>query len=428
MHIPRQLLGDGGSAASPATSAVKAVVAHFIVGFTISYSQADWLNDITQASAMGIDAFALNFGSDPWQPNQIANAYAAAAAHGSSFKLFLSFDMTSIPCASAGDAANIGHALNQYASHPSQFWYKDRPYTSTFGGERCTFGTGDVNSGWTSAVRNGVSTPYSFVPGFFTDPNTFGSYPVVDGEFNWNGAWPMSGSDETFDSDGSYIASDNGKLFMAAASPWFFAHYPWKNEVFRSSDWLWNTRWDQIIAHRDQVDIVEIVTWNDYSESHYIGPVTAAASPPGGTYWQNGYDHQGWLNMVPYYAQAFKTGANPTISTDHIYIWSRPHPADATACCDGIGKPANAQWESDNLWAVVFASSTGTVTLTSGSNVQSFEVPAGVTKLQVPSAPGGIRGTLTRLGAAVVDVNPGAAFTYTLTPQQYNYNAFVAWA
>ncbi|EIN03508.1 glycoside hydrolase [Punctularia strigosozonata HHB-11173 SS5] len=413
MHIPR-------------ASSTKAVVAHFIVGYTYSYSQNDWFNDINLASSMGIDAFALNLGADSWQPSQIANAYSAASSHGSDFKLFLSFDMSSIPCGSGGDASNIGNLLNAYANHGNQFYFNGRPYTSTFGGEGCAFGTGDVNSGWTTAVRNNVGANYYFVPAFFGDPNGWANYAVVDGVFNWNGGWPMSANDVTFDSDAGYISAANGKLVMSAVSPWFFAHYSWKNEVFDTNDWLWNERWEQLVQHRDQVDVVQILTWNDYSESHYVGPVDG--SPPDGTYWQNGFDHQGFLNMVPYYSQAFKTGNYPTVSADHLFIWSRPHPAGASACCDGIGKPANADWLSDYLWAVAFAASDGSVTLTSGSNTQTFSVTAGVNKLQLASSPGGIQGTLTRDGKAVVDVDPGSAFTYTSDPQQYNYNAFVAWA
>jgi glucan endo-1,3-alpha-glucosidase len=72
----------------------------------------------------------------------------------------------------------------------------------------------------------------------------------------------MSDTDETFDSDNQYISDNSGKIFMAAASPWFFTHYTGKNWIYRSDDWLWNTRWEQIIANRASVDIVEIVTWN----------------------------------------------------------------------------------------------------------------------------------------------------------------------
>lgn len=80
------------------------------------------------------------------------------------------------------------------------------------------------------------------------------------------------------------------------------------------------------------------------------------------------------------------------------------------------------------VWAIVFATAPADVTLaTSASNTQVFSVPAGVTKLSVPiSAGDGMRGTLTRNGQKVVDVQP-STFSFSGSPATYNYNAFVAY-
>jgi len=40
------------------------------------------------------DAFALNIGREDWMPARVADAYSAAKALNSKFKLFISFDMT----------------------------------------------------------------------------------------------------------------------------------------------------------------------------------------------------------------------------------------------------------------------------------------------------------------------------------------------
>lgn len=47
-----------------------------------------------------------------------------------------------------------------------------------------------------------------------------------------------------------------------------------------------------------------------------------------------------WLNLTQYYATAFKTGQYPPIEKDAIFLWSRPHPASASAP-DSVGPPAN---------------------------------------------------------------------------------------
>ena len=63
--------------------AQKYVVAHHMVGNTYPYTQDDWLNDVTAAHGAGIDAFALNIGSDSWQPTQVASACVhPSAIHG----------------------------------------------------------------------------------------------------------------------------------------------------------------------------------------------------------------------------------------------------------------------------------------------------------------------------------------------------------
>ena len=65
-----------------------------MVGNTFPYTQDTWLNDINLAHNHGIDAFALNIGTDSWESDQVANAYEAAKNSGTGFKLFISFDMT----------------------------------------------------------------------------------------------------------------------------------------------------------------------------------------------------------------------------------------------------------------------------------------------------------------------------------------------
>ena len=63
-----------GRKAHKRDDAPKFVVAHHMVGNTYPYTQDDWASDIKAANAAGIDGFALNTGTDDWQPAQIASA------------------------------------------------------------------------------------------------------------------------------------------------------------------------------------------------------------------------------------------------------------------------------------------------------------------------------------------------------------------
>jgi glucan endo-1,3-alpha-glucosidase len=79
---------------------------------------------------------------------------------------------------------------------------------------------------------------------------------------------------------------------MASVSPWFFTVCPIylrcviltdlpqhygpdsfnKNWIYRGDDWLYAERWELLVQHRSQVDLVEIVTWN--GKYHLIFPST----------------------------------------------------------------------------------------------------------------------------------------------------------
>ena len=53
----------------------KYVVAHHMVGNTFPYTIDDWAEDIVLAHEAGIDGFALNMGTDSWQPARVADAW-----------------------------------------------------------------------------------------------------------------------------------------------------------------------------------------------------------------------------------------------------------------------------------------------------------------------------------------------------------------
>ncbi|KAF5332438.1 hypothetical protein D9758_015130 [Tetrapyrgos nigripes] len=53
------------------------------------------------------------------------------------------------------------------------------------------------------------------------------------------------------------------------------------------------------------IDIIQIISWNDYGESHYIGPIKGA-QPVGSEAWTGGMGHAAWLPPTSYYASAFK--------------------------------------------------------------------------------------------------------------------------
>ncbi|KAF9516438.1 glycoside hydrolase family 71 protein [Hydnum rufescens UP504] len=396
-----------------------------MVGNAYSYIQSTWSTNIAAAMSGGIDGFALNVGADSWALSRVSDAYAAAA--GTSFKLFLSFDMTSLPCASPGDATVLRQYISTYANHPNQLYYQGKLIVSSFSGQDCTFGQGDINSGWNYAIKTTAPQPVAFIPSFFSGTSSFASTPVMDGEFNWNGGWPMSDSDIDFSSDQTFISAIGGRYRIAAVSPVFFTHYGVntynKNWIYRSDDWLYNTRWELLIEKRAQIDMVEIITWNDYGESHYIGPI--GADQPNSQAWVNGFDHQGWNIMTKYYADAWRTGVYPTITKNRIFLSSRPHSRDLTIN-DPIGKPSNWQWTDDYLYAVVFATGPGSLRLSIGSSSSTTDINAGVNKIKLALSPGSPTAVLFDSGGNTILTFSPSGFTYITNPSAYNFNYYMA--
>ena len=168
--------------------------------------------------------------------------------------------------------------------------------------------------------------------------------------------------------------------------------------------------------------MIEIVSWNDYGESSYIGPIKGAQ--PNSQAWVDGFDHSAFLDLTKYFSTAYKTGSYPTIEEDKLYLFARPHAKDATATADSVAKPTNADMAEDALFGIVLASEAGDVTVTAGNNVWTAQVQPGLSQVSVPlSAGDGMGMTLSRNGQTVVQLNPGE-FTFEASPSTYNFNAF----
>ncbi|KAH8824975.1 glycoside hydrolase [Flagelloscypha sp. PMI_526] len=437
----------------------KLVVAHHMVGNTFPYTQQDWADDMALASANGIDGFALNYGPEEFNNDQLDNAYAAAAQFPD-FKLFLSMDMSVLPCDSPEGGQALRDKVLKYADNPNQLQVNGKTFVSTFAGESCNFGAASVPEGWSSQFSKhpDLDGKITFAPAFFIDPTGFSDFgDVMDGSFNFNGGWPIGlkadqfnalnadqvsaegvtegdvgsviGSTTSDDAQRAGLESISGKFYMTAVSPWFFTHFGAdsfnKNFMFLGDEHLYARRWENLIATRDSVDIVQIATWNDWGESHYISPVKAASAlPKGSEQWVNGMPHDGFLPLTKFFAESFKSGQTAP-SEDTVVLVSRPHPVQAEAP-DPVGRPTDFDLTRDKMWATVVLKEPATVEIkTSDTNVLSSDLPAGVSKLSLPIAAGeSMSANIVRGGQSVVETAQ-SNFTFNATPQSFNFNSFV---
>ena len=226
------------------TSAQKYVFAHVVVGNTAAHTQSTWENDITLAQDAGIDAFALNCGyPDSNIPTQVANAFAAAEALGSTFKLFFSFDYLGggEPWPATGDNS-VSSYLNEYKTSAAYFNYASAPFASTFEGP-------SYASDWSQggSIRTAVGSVY-FVPDWTSlGPGSIGSVlDDIEGFFSWN-MWPDGATNMTDDPDKQWQAAIGSKTYMMGVSPWFFHSASGGLDWVWRGDSLWADRWAETL-------------------------------------------------------------------------------------------------------------------------------------------------------------------------------------
>ncbi|KAJ6043821.1 hypothetical protein N7499_006240 [Penicillium canescens] len=299
------------STATTATqpSSTKAVFAHYMVG---SMTSEQAVIDVKDAMNAGFDGFALNThtisASDTWNINALN--YLFAAASGTSFKLFVSFDM------SWGlDVTKLADFLAPYATQDAYYKVNGQAFVSTFTGGTIS------NAQWDSGFIQPLTSTYGIKPFFVPDfddfsgyPNgVFSAYPILNGVFSWETAWPSPGTTPTnvtsqVDSAALQQAHAAGKVYMMPMSPLQFKYMGSGQNWYRIGEVNLPERMAQ--ALQLQPDFVEIITWNDAGESHYVGDFwqEQIAGSNIGNY-ANGYDHKGWLQVIAPFIKAYKAGA-----------------------------------------------------------------------------------------------------------------------
>ncbi|THY17642.1 glycoside hydrolase [Aureobasidium pullulans] len=411
----------------------KAVFAHYIVGnvatLTPSYSTADWQKDIRSAQSSHIDAFALNIANDGRYGAQLANAFSAANTLG--FKLFFSFDYAAQGAFSQQVVIDL---INQYKGNGAYYQYNGKAFVSTF--------EGPGNSGDWTTIKS--QTGCFFIP----DWSSLGAQGainrgVADGLFSWE-AWPVGPNDMTTQPDVSYKNALAGKPYMMPVSPWFYTNLPGysKNWLWRGDD-MWYDRWQQVMSI--QPDFVEILTWNDWGESHYIadldtrqfGLFGADAGKAPFNYASN-MPHDGWRLFLPYVIDMYKNG-KASISTEGLVSWYRLTPGSACSSGGTTGNTASqgqqeyppAQLAQDKVFYSALLTSTADVTVTIGGTTQTGtweNVPSGGSGIYHGSVPFSGRGAvtvkITRNGNTVAQMN-GLSITDTCANGIENWNAWV---
>jgi hypothetical protein len=272
-------------------------------------------------------------------------------------------------------------------------------------------------SWWTQVINlleSQYGLPISFQAVFnnASDANLKAFAPIADGFGNWGTRTERT----TLNSpDNVARAHALGKTWMAPVAV--------QDVRYRSLSWAEanNTasvraQWSKAIA--EKADYVQLVTWNDYSESTQIAP---------------SQDHgSAFLDLTRFYTSWFHTGSQPAITTDAIVLTHRtqfvsarpsyPQSLMGAPALDGTSTPAR-----DLVEAVVWLPSAATVQITVGGSTKSFSAPAGVSAFTVPLELGNVSAKIVRSGVTADSVASPYAVVSTPYVQDLQYYAASSW-
>eukprot|EP00250_Pteridium_aquilinum_P013894 c21640_g1_i1 orf=729-2081(+) len=412
---------------TPCQAQSKMVFAHYMLySFLYTDDVAGFTREIALAKQHGIDGFALNtkVWDDPIYQQRADYLYQAADAAGN-FKLFFSADMSG-----SLTLDNIITMLTRYAGYSSQLTYNGKQFISTFAGRIVSIAPyTDPLSTW----RDGIFTPaggsYYFVP-FFETGGTESDISYVLNEFDsilsgllaWGtSAWPYVNGAVSDAADQAYISScaAAGKIYMASVSPWFYNTTSIIGNY--AGDTLWRTHWQQLISL--QPNLIEILTWNDWGERHYVVPIPNNSDPntPYGVADFNdaGHPHLAYLDLAGrYFIPWYKTGQQPAIdsaSKEAIYIfYYKQSKAGSTV--------VNSDLLDDKVYVTVLLYQPADVTITSGTQSMTFSnVPAGLQSVSMAFNTGQQSASVTRSGATILTVTgdllivtPGSTYDFNV--------------
>lgn len=350
----------------------------------------------------------MNIGAtDSYTNTQLTNAYTAAVTVGG-FYMFLSFDYLT---EGAWSPSAAQAAISAYATYSSQYLFDGKPLVSTFEG---TYSGSTNIDGWAQIK---AATNCFLMPAWSSigAPGITANYDVMDGSFSWN-AWADGPNELDTTSDNAYISALAGKPYMMPVSPWFYTNLPQynKNWLWRGDN-LWYNRWQEVLTI--QPEFVEIITWNDFGESHYIGPLNAAEYPAGAAAYVADNPHDGWRAALPLFIAAYKDGNTtaPTVATDQLVWTHRPNPAASGSDGGTTGNnpayqttypPGDISQDVIQVDAILTGPATVTVQIGSNSATTLSALNAGVNHFSVPfnGQTGSVTYTVSRDNVNVLSV------------------------
>lgn len=356
-----------------------------------NWQQLNMEGEVRAAIARGITGFTFDSmsGSDGTDSNSPLHLMLAAAhAVDPRFKIVVMPDITVL----GSDINTIVQIIASVASSPAAYRLSDgRLVVSAFDAGQ------NSASWWQTAIAklNSLGVQVAFVPTFLSWPATADAYAGFSYGFADWGAATVAAASSMLDDPG-IIHSTYKKIFMMPVDP---QQYRPKNFLFweAGNSAAFRGAWTGSI--QGDADWVQLVTWNDFSESGAIAPFTDTTLQRSiGT---------GYYNLTGYYSAWFLTGQQPRITHDVLYYFYRRETTSAAAAAQSQ-KAAIATGVAENsIELLAFLTSPGVLKISVGGKTVTQNAPAGITSFKVPSAAGTPLFTLSRSGADVFSFQGG---------------------
>ncbi len=358
--------------------------------------------EVAQAQGAGIDGFTVNIMSvsgSNWDATK--NLFTAAERQGG-------FAVVPMVDASASVAAvspeTVADRLAELYRSKAAFRVGDRMLLSSFAAEKQSV------EWWSRIIQrlqrtHGVQVTFQAVFLNPSDANMSAFRAIADGYGNWGVRTPWHTANGP---DYAARARALGKTWMAPVS---VQDYRPRAGVFAESGNTDNLRASWRRAIDSGAQYVQLVTWNDYSESTQFAP----SADHGDTF----------LDISRPYLDWFHAGAEPKVTQDQAFLVHRTQFAGArpslghTLATPTLGGTSSTP--TDEVEAVVYLTAPATVTVTVGGTATRFDAPAGRSVYTVPLRQGAVSASIDRSGKRVISLTSPYRVVGTPRVQDLSY-------
>jgi hypothetical protein len=363
-------------------------------GVTVS-PKTNWLQlnmerEVSAAIARGITGFTFDSlsATDATDSNSALHLMLGAAhTVDSRFKIMVMPDITAL----GSDSNAVVEIIAAAAASPAAYRLSDGRLVVT------AFDAGLNPPSWWQSVISRLASQgihIAFVPTFLGWSSVADAFaPFSYGFGDWGSATVGNSSAQQGDPE---IAHKTGKIFMMPVDP---QQYRPKDSVYweAGNSGAFRDAWNSSI--QGDADWIQLVTWNDFTETSAISPTTdATLQRTIGT---------GFYNLTGYYASWFLNGEQPKITHDVLYYFYRREATTAASPAQKDKVTLVTGTAENNIELLAFLTSPGVLKITVGGKTYTQNAAAGVVSFKVPSQAGTPLFTLSRSGADVFSFHGG---------------------